>query len=103
MPFKDRAKARQFSKEWHQKIRLQALQLLGGSCVHCGANDPIVLDIDHVHNDGQKERQLMTVYQQASRLVQGRLPLERYQLLCKNCNWRKEYFRRNAEGRNHVG
>jgi hypothetical protein len=65
-------------------------------------NDPIILDIDHIHNDGAAERKIMTVYQQSARLVQGKLPLERYQLLCKNCNWKKEYFRRNAEGRAHV-
>lgn len=101
MPHKSREENRIYHQRWHQNIRLQAVALLGGKCVHCGANDPIILDIDHVHNDGQKERLEMTVYQQASRLVQGLLPLDRYQLLCKNCNWRKEYFRRTNEGRAH--
>lgn len=79
-----------------QRARLRAIALLGGKCVHCGIDDPIVLNIDHIEDDGAIERKTLDPTQICARLAQGKLSTERYQLLCCNCNWRKEYFRRRG-------
>ena len=81
---------------YKQRVRLEAIALLGGSCVHCGVNDPVVLNIDHVQDDGAQERRKLSPSQFCSRLIQGLLLREKYQLLCCNCNWRKEYYRRTG-------
>lgn len=75
-------------------MRLGAIALLGGRCADCGIDDPVVLNIDHVFDDGADERRKLNPSQICARLVQGSLPRGRYQLLCCNCNWRKEYSRR---------
>jgi len=75
------------AKEWRQRERLLLISLFGGACVHCGETDPIVLDFDHINNDGHKESGkniIFSVKQNPSK----------FQLLCKNCNWKKEYWRR---------
>lgn len=79
-----------------QRARLGAIALLGGKCSYCGIDDPIVLNIDHVNDDGSHERKKLNPSQLCARLVKGTLPKERYQLLCCNCNWRKEYLRRTG-------
>lgn len=66
--------------------------LLGGRCVKCGYKGE-ALDIDHIRNNGRKERDLpgYTVFRQLRRILKGS---EEYQLLCRNCNWEKEVARR---------
>jgi hypothetical protein len=84
------------STAWREQKRLEVIEFLGGKCNHCGIIDPIVLHIDHVNDDGAKERkQLKRGYAGfLVKILNGKLPKDRYQLLCCNCNWRKEYFRR---------
>lgn len=79
-----------------QRTRAAAIELLGGRCAYCGIDDPIVLNVDHVRDDGARERLTLDSTQICARLVSGALPRERYQLLCCNCNWRKEYLRRTG-------
>lgn len=85
-------------KAWKDQKRTEVITLLGGKCVRCGITDPIVLNIDHVNNDGAEERRLtkrgFTGW--LARIADGTLSKERYQLLCCNCNWRKEYLRRKC-------
>jgi hypothetical protein len=76
--------------ETKRKIRSELIAKLGGRCEICGEQDPIVLDFDHIDGNGTKHR---TQHRNRSiYLIKKYLNL--YQLLCKNCNWRKEYWRR---------
>jgi hypothetical protein len=61
------------------------LAALGGKCQRCPANDPRVLQIDHVFGDGAEERRIM---QGATflRHVLSHLSSGRHQLLCPSCN-----------------
>jgi hypothetical protein len=77
--------------EWYRWTRLELIDELGGKCKHCGERDPIVLDFDHI-NDGGKAHRLKN---KGAKVVHSvKKEPELYQLLCKNCNWRKEYWRR---------
>jgi len=83
------------SNQWRRDKRLALIQELGGKCNCCGESDPVVLDFDHINNDGAKERRETKRTNVVNILAKGGIDKDRYQLLCKNCNWRKEYFRRN--------
>lgn len=86
----NKAKADAYNRQWCRQERLRLIESLGGMCVECGERDPIVLDFDHINNDGHKETGKKLIFSVKQ------FP-ERFQLLCKNCNWRKEYWRRDAE------
>lgn len=67
-------------KETREKI----LELYGHSCACCGETEPIFLTLDHINNDGAKERKMgpRTSYAQAIKSYDP----TRYQILCYNCN-----------------
>jgi len=67
-------------KETREKI----LELYGHRCACCGETEPIFLTLDHINNDGSKERKMgaRTSYIQA---IKNYDPT-RYQILCYNCN-----------------
>lgn len=77
------------------KTRLEMVAAYGGKCAHCGINDQVVLDIDHIDNNGSIHRKQGIHGWQLYRLLKRQgWPKDNYQLLCKNCNWRKEILRR---------
>ena len=82
------------SARWRAAKRAAHIVTAGGKCVHCGETDPIVLDFDHVENDGAKHRKATKRNNIISVLVKEGIDPAKIQLLCKNCNWRKEYKRR---------
>ena len=80
----------QKAKAWNTKyygLRTEALTILGNKCQHCNENDPIVLAIDHINNNGAQDRQSFTQSWDIFKAVKK--DAEPYQLLCHNCNWRK--------------
>lgn len=70
--------------------RLKVLRIYGGCCVCCGETESQFLTIDHVENDGNKERGKYAwachIYQ---RLADEGSVNSKYQLLCWNCNCAK--------------
>lgn len=75
---------------------------LGGECVCCGENKEEFLSIDHIHNDGSKERRIKeglrythTYYLKVESAFRWgsyqdiKDVLERYQLMCHKCNQSK--------------
>jgi hypothetical protein len=79
------------------KLRIETIKAYGGKCCHCGTADFEVLDIDHIENDGAKERkENLFAYNLYRKLKKEDYPKARYQLLCKNCNWKKELKRRSC-------
>ena len=85
---KNKQKANSFAKEWRKSKRQELISLFGGKCILCGIDNPILLDFDHINNDGWKDSKKNIIFH-----VQENP--ERFQLLCKNCNWLKEYHRRS--------
>ena len=73
------------------KLRSELLELMGGACVCCGERDPMFLQVDHVFNDGHKDRKKYKggSISNASLLKIWNETPERLQLLCANCNHAK--------------
>lgn len=95
----NKAKLRFQEAELRDKLRIEMVQAYGGKCLHCREDDPIVLTLDHINDDpapeyadcGKSARGGHALYDKLRR--QG-WPKDRFQLLCFNCNMRKEHQRR---------
>ena len=81
-------------ERWRHRKRLEFIALLGGKCVSCGEDNPIVLDFDHIHNDGAEHRRTSGGLAIVRYFSKYGVNTDQFQLLCKNCNWIKEYKRR---------
>jgi hypothetical protein len=78
-------------RDQRRKNRAKAIIILGAKCKKCSFNDIRALQIDHVNDDGGKER---TLRARIDRLIIKKLvDRRRYQLLCANCNWIKRIRR----------
>lgn len=75
------------------RIRLEAIEAYGGKCSCCGHEDITVLCFDHINGGGNAERRIDNVVQDvvklAYRLKREGYPKDKFQLLCRNCNWAK--------------
>jgi hypothetical protein len=90
-----------YGRDWSRKNRaerrVEMLTAYGGKCLHCGIDDPEVLDIDHIDNDGAAHRKSGKRGWQLYRFLRNQgYPKDKYQLLCRNCNWKKEMARRKS-------
>lgn len=86
-------------------LRKAVLEAYGGRCARCGIDNPIVLDVDHIDNNGASERKLLNrngVHRggggKVYRLLRRKgYPRDNYQLLCRNCNWIKYMESRRSQ------
>lgn len=84
-------------KEYHLKIRKEVLEKYGNRCVCCGEAKWSFLVIDHINNDGAKERRERYGSQNGSSrsffLLLKREPIRSdLQVLCWNCNAAKSLY-----------
>jgi hypothetical protein len=83
---------------WANKIKV--VEAYGGKCAHCGERDPLVLNVDHINNDGSKDLtgagNRLNGNSLYGWIIKHNFPKDKYQILCANCNQRKEWFRRGA-------
>ncbi len=71
-------------------IKLQILKAYGNKCTCCGEGEVDFLAIDHINNDGYKNRRQgrtggISFYRQ---VIKNKFPSD-LQILCHNCNWSK--------------
>jgi len=70
-------------------------------CAHCSITDIDILSIDHINNDGAKHRKLIGQVRTAGASIYYWLKRNGYpkgfQVLCYNCNMKKEIQRRKVE------
>lgn len=82
---------RKHNRERYQENAEIVLNHYGRTCVCCGESIRMFLTIDHINNDGNKERQQTKTaqYDLLAKLIRdGCAPTNR-QVLCRNCNWGK--------------
>jgi 5-methylcytosine-specific restriction endonuclease McrA len=89
----------QYAANQRDKLKLEMVTAYGGCCKDCGEIDPIVLSLDHINDDAYIEKELYGEnarggHKQYARLKREGWPQERFQLLCFNCNAKKEHKRR---------
>jgi predicted restriction endonuclease len=79
-------------RERYRIIREEIIKEYGSRCACCGETEPLFLEIDHINNDGHKERKLIGTSAKALCIAikKGGFCKERYQLLCANCNQGKK-------------
>ena len=82
--YKERHKAGRI--EWQKRLWLDAINKLGKFCVRCGENDISMLEIDHIFNDGRKQRKEMHAYDIYRWAIESPDAPSRLQTLCRNCN-----------------
>ena len=75
--------------------RLFLLEDLGGKCVLCGMDDIDTLQFDHINNDGYLHNN--------SILQQVESNPEKFQILCANCNIKKEVYKRAFDRLERLG
>lgn len=88
---KNRVKRMLETREYTIRLRLSALETLGGKCVSCGFSDKRALQIDHVNGGGKYDiARTGKGGPFCSQVIKSFLKKEnKYQLLCANCNWIK--------------
>jgi len=85
-------KIRHIKKKYHHSLKKKVLSILGDSCECCGTNIYEFLTVDHINNDGYKERNSNTgsrgIYRKVIKLYEENPDevFKRYRILCFNCN-----------------
>lgn len=76
-----------YHKQYREKLRIKAFLILGNQCQNCGEKDPMVLCVDHSEPIGKQRRMTTGIYWEITQNPEE--SKQKYQLLCRNCNWRK--------------
>jgi hypothetical protein len=116
MPWTDKVKQAQWQKDhpensrrngqkYRDTLKADMVNAYGGKCLHCGIDDIEVLVLDHIFDDAQEDRAKNNhsggVHMYAKLRKLG-WPKDKYQLLCHNCNYKKELNRRRSLRKPHY-
>lgn len=98
----NRDKMAHYAAKSRDRLKLEMVAAYGGECIACGIDDPVVLCLDHINDDAFVEKEQFGLnhrggYVHYMRLRAEGWPKDRFQLMCYNCNARKEHERRRAD------
>ena len=83
--------SRRSNRKQRESMRAAMLAAYGSRCSCCGEREPLFLDLDHINNDGAKDRkQNGSGVKLLRRLEKAGWPKDAYQILCSNCNQGKQ-------------
>lgn len=83
---RNREKARESVRRFQRNLRLEIVTAYGGKCECCGEKVLQFLTIDHINNDGAKERRSTGGNKFLVSIKRRGFPKNLYRLLCWNCN-----------------
>lgn len=75
-----------YDPERRARFRNAAIAALGSVCKGCGISDSRVLDVDHVHENGEAHRVRVGVSETYYNDILRGAATGEYQLLCLNCH-----------------
>ena len=86
-----------YDRKYKEKLKEIIVREYGGCCVDCGEEDVVVLSIDHVYGNGKQHRIKLKKRGNSfySWLRKNNYPKEEFELVCRNCNWRRWIARKN--------
>lgn len=92
---------RAYQRQRSKRIRLEAIDLLGGVCQTCGFSDVRALQFDHINGGGSKDRVKSGNSSYVASLIIKNFPesKNKYQVLCANCNWIKRFVQKEHKQR----
>ena len=86
----------EYHKHYIKELKEQSFAILGNQCLWCKETDHNILCIDHIIPVlGKPRRSTTTIYFEIIKHPED--SKEKYQLLCRNCNWKKRI--ENNEGK----
>jgi hypothetical protein len=78
---------RKWIRNYRATVREEMLAAYGGKCACCGEAEPLFLELDHVFNDGARQRRKYgNQFCEWVALRRQGWPKGRHQILCANCN-----------------
>lgn len=89
-------RSREIARDATERIRIMLFSIYGDSCKICGFSDRRALSLDHINNDGAKERADLGIrgsYRKAIKDVDH----SRYRTLCMNCQWITRKYERMGD------
>lgn len=90
---RDRVKRLESAKKRHKERRLIVINHYGGKCACCGESTIEFLAIDHINNDGNKERKRRgNIGNHRFKDIINRKFPKNLQILCHNCNCAKGFY-----------
>jgi hypothetical protein len=84
-------KCRSHNQKYHHMLRNKVIELLGSKCVRCGISDVRCLQIDHINGGGSLHFKSRGTLGLLSDVINDSKRLDKYQLLCANCQWKKRW------------
>lgn len=82
MGYKDKAKQREYQKNWYKARRVEWIEENGGKCVQCGSTHQ--LEVDHINHETKVSHRVWS-WTLEKRMVE----LAKCQLLCRSCHYKK--------------
>lgn len=97
---KSRTKNKEYQHQRHLVLKARVLAAYGGKCECCGESNLVFLTIDHINNDGNRQRSKTSGYSGTHMyrwLDRNNYPRGQFQVLCWNCNCAKTHSPREHE------
>jgi hypothetical protein len=74
-------------REQHRRVREKAMDRIGGKkCFNCGCTNFSILEINHINGGGRKELKAKQNRQLYRDIVNDKVNLNEYNVLCRVCN-----------------
>ena len=87
-----RIKRRKHNLIWHWTRKSKVINKYGGFCVFCKTKELAILTIDHINDDGAKERESEKHSNTFYRQLLNYPKRDDLQVLCISCQWRKQLY-----------